>query len=112
MFYYRVDNDLHVKGLLPDNPLNGGHADPQVVCVEHIELLHVHELIHVVLGHLEGGVVVIWIQIEEMELPEQLPRDEVDLHIVSAFHLSHRLLFCPSPRYYHKYCEVLKVCHP
>ena len=112
MFSHRVDNDFHIKGLLLDHPLDGGHADPQVVCVEHVELLHVHELIHVVLGHLEGGVVVIWIQIEEMELPEQLPRDEVDLHIVSAFHLSHRLLFCPSPRYYHKYCEVLKVCHP
>ena len=56
MLYYRVDNDLHVKGLLPDHPLDGRHADPQVVRVEHVELLHVHELIHVVLRHLEGGV--------------------------------------------------------
>ena len=58
VFYYRVDNDLHIKGLLPHHPLDGGHADPQVVRVEHIELLHVHELLHVVLWHLaekKGG---------------------------------------------------------
>ena len=52
---HRIDDDLHVQGLLSHHPLDGWHADPQVVCVEHVELLDVHELFHVVLRHLKGG---------------------------------------------------------
>ena len=52
---HRVYDDLHVQGLLSHHPLDGCHADPQVVRVEHVELLDVHELFHVVLWHLEGG---------------------------------------------------------
>ena len=52
---HRIDDDLHVQGLLSHHPLDGWHADPQVVRVEHVELLDVHELFHVVLWHLEGG---------------------------------------------------------
>ena len=52
---HRIDDDLHVQGLLSHHPLDGWHADPQVVSVENIELLDVHELLHVVLRHLEGG---------------------------------------------------------
>ena len=52
---HRIDDDLHVQGLLSHHPLDGCHADPQVVRVEHVELLDVHELFHVVLRHLGGG---------------------------------------------------------
>ena len=85
MFSHRVDNDLHIKGLLLYHPLNGGHADPQVVCVEHVELLDVHELLHVVLGHLEGEGMFSVQRVGR--LPEPPPGDAIGLHIVSTFHL-------------------------
>ena len=34
-----VDDDLHVEAPLLHDPLDGRHADPQVVRVEHVELL-------------------------------------------------------------------------
>ena len=93
MVYYLVDNDLHVKGLLPDHPLDGRHADPQVVRVEHVELLHVHELIHVVLRHLEGGCkyVLGWRRRSYLSNLQETKSTSI-LYQRSTFHISSRLV--------------------
>ena len=48
----RYLGDLHVEEVLADDPPDGGEADPEVVGVEHIELLHGHEVLEPRLRHL------------------------------------------------------------
>ena len=47
-----VDDDLHVEGVLLQHALDGGQADPQVVGVEHVKLLHRLEVFFMLFGHL------------------------------------------------------------
>ena len=48
-----VDDDLHVEGVLLQHPLDGRQTDPQVVGVEHVELLHRFKVFLVLFWNLE-----------------------------------------------------------
>ena len=48
----RVHDDLHVQLLLAHHSLDCAQLDPEVVCVEHVELFDRLEIIFVFLGHL------------------------------------------------------------
>ena len=76
-----VDDDLHTHAVLLQQSLDGSQTHPQVVGVEHLELLDGLELIHMVLWHLYTEWIVTYTRISLVNQPYFLGGGECPAHI-------------------------------